>query len=84
MTLLIAEGVNSLGGIFLVSHKGSWKGGQSIPGAGNKASSKKEKFLVRKGKRDTGGIILGDNLAGYYFVLRDLVPTNFLKKVMIA
>ena len=25
---------------------------------------------------DTGG---GDNLAGYYFALRDLIPINFLK-----
>ena len=37
-------------------------------------------------KRDTGGegIILGENPAGHCFLLRDLIPVNLFKYIMIA
>ena len=50
---------------------------QSLPCRGNKGKSKEETFLVRRGIH--GGINLGDNPAGHYFVLRKLVPTSFFK-----
>ena len=44
---------------------------------GNKVTSKEGAFLVSR--VNTGGIILGDNLAGHCFVLKDLVPMSFSK-----
>ena len=48
---------------------------ESTPGRGSKATLKEWGIFGKK--RDTGGIILGDNLGAHCFVLRGLVPTRF-------
>ena len=70
MTLLIAEGVNLLMRIYLVGkmYKFLAFGRYSPPSQG---------FPQR-----FRGIILVDDLAGHYFVLKDLFPMIFFKLVM--
>ena len=61
-----------------VLHKGLLEGvGQSTPGGGNKVRLKEGAILVRGGLR---GIILGDNTAGPYFLMKDLIAMNFSNK----
>ena len=39
--------------------------------------------MVNRGDTGGWGIILGDDPAGHFFVLRDLITMNFFKSVMI-
>ena len=56
--------------------------GQFKPGGCSKATSKEGIVFGKKG--ETWGIIQVVNTAGHCFALRDLVPSNFFKQVMIV
>ena len=60
-----------------VSLKGSGDGGTVHTWCLQQSSIKGGNIFGKK--RDTWGIILGDNPAGYCFLLRDLVPSSFFK-----
>ena len=55
--------------------------GQSTHARGNKQNERRGKSFGKMG--DTGVIIQGDNSAGHCFVIRDLIPMNFFKLVVI-
>ena len=50
---------------------------QSMHGAGNKQNEKRGNIFGKIG--NAGGILQGDNSAGHFFVLRDLIPLNFFQ-----
>ena len=54
-----------------------WGIGQSINVGGNKHDESRRNMFGKMS--NTGGIIQGNNSGGHCFVLRDLIPMNFLK-----